>query len=216
MLLKLRLTRSEHANDIKGANTGCFRPIWSGWISISEVHSELSLGWVWQFFFFVFVFSLLLHSSPVCPSAGRADNICLSDIRYQRFQTAEMTSSQSRLPLAVRSCPFFFFLFSFDWSVFSYPLCLSSTPISSALVPKQSSSSLSKANLLFNALWEGMHGRKKEGKTMVSVTTGVFRSVCYLGMGWGVREVPGTCTALYWARCSLSGCSWFSGHNGCG
>lgn len=36
-----------------------------------------------------------------------------------------------------------------------------------------------------------MHGRKKEGKTMVSVTTGVFRSVFYLGLGGGVRGSPG-------------------------
>ncbi len=26
---------------------------------------------------------------------------------------------------------------------------------------------------------------------MVSVTTGVFRSVCYLGMGWGCARSPG-------------------------
>lgn len=167
-------------------------------------------------FLHVFVFSLLLHWSRVCPSAGRADNICLSDIRYQCFQTAEMTSSQSRLPLVVHSFPLFSFFIRLIGVCFLTLVCLSSTPISSALIPKQSSSALSKANLLFNALWEGMHGRKKEGKTMVSVTTGVFRSVCYLGMGWGVQEVSGTCTALYCARCSLSGCSWFSGHNGCG
>lgn len=32
-----------------------------------------------------------------------------------------MTSSQSRLPLAVRSFPLFSFFYSFDWIVFSYP-----------------------------------------------------------------------------------------------
>lgn len=138
--------------------------------------------------------------SRIYPSEGRADNICLSDIRYQRLQTDEMTDFQSRFPFLFTPPCSFPFLFVWLVRVFFTLVCLSSIPICSALIPKQSSSALSKTNLLFNALWEGMHGRKEEGKTMVSVTTGVFRSVFYLGMGGrGLRDLYRTvlCQMLF-------------------